>query len=358
MRIAVFPGDGSGPEITRATLDVLRLVNQRLSLGLELETYEVGLSSLRRHGTTLPPEALEAARASDGILLGPVSHSDYPARSEGGINISAEFRVVLDLYANIRPSRSRQGVPFWGRIPMDLTIVRENTEGFYSDRNMHYNVAEFMPSPEMALSFRKITAHASQRIGRVAFELARRRRRRVTAVHKANVLKISDGLFLQTVRELVPQYSDVTYDEQLIDSMTALLVRDAARFDVVVTTNMFGDILSDEAAELSGSLGLGAALNHGDRYAMAQAAHGSAPDLAGRDIANPTSLILSTAMLLEWLAKKHVRNDLLLASNLIVYAVDKLLGHPETRTQDLGGGLGTKAFVTFLCEEINASDFG
>lgn len=180
----------------------------------------------------------------------------------------------------------------------------------------------------------------------------------MTVVHKANVLKISDGLFLQTVRELVPEYSDVTYDEQLIDSMTALLVRDAARFDVVVTTNMFGDILSDEAAEPSGSLGLGAALNHGDRYGMAQAAHGSAPDLAGRDIANPTSLIVSTAMLLEWLAKKHVRNNLLLASNLIVHAVDKVLGHPETRTRDLGGSLGTKAFVTSLYEEINASDFG
>ena len=140
--------------------------------------------------------------------------------------------------------------------------------------------------------------------------------------------------------------------------MTALLVRDAARFDVVVTTNMFGDILSDEAVELSGSLGLGAALNHGDRYAMAQAAHGSAPDLAGRDIANPTSLILSTAMLLEWMAKKYACDALLLASNVIVYAVDKVLGNPKTRTQDLGGHLGTKAFVTSLCEEINAADFG
>ena len=136
--------------------------------------------------------------------------------------------------------------------------------------------------------------------------------------------------------------------------MTALLVRDAARFDVVVTTNMFGDILSDEAVELSGSLGLGAALNHGDRHAMAQAAHGSAPDLAGRDIANPTSLILSTAMLLEWLAKKHDCNGFLLASNVIVDAVDKVLTHPETRTRDLGGELGTNAFVTSLCEEIGA----
>ena len=358
MRIAVFPGDGSGPEITRATLEVLQLVNQRLSLGLALETYEIGLSTLRLRGTTLPPEALEAARASDGIILGPVSHSDYPPRSEGGINVSAEFRVAFDLYANIRPSRSRQGVPFWGRTPMDLTIVRENTEGFYSDRNMQQGSGEFMPSSDMALSLRKITAQASQRIGRVAFELARNRRGKVTAVHKANVLKVSDGLFLRSVRQLASEYRDVTYDEQLVDSMTALLVRDAARFDVLVTTNMFGDILSDEAVELSGSLGLGAALNHGDRYAMAQAAHGSAPDLAGRDIANPTSLILSSAMLLEWLAKKHARKDLSLASNVIVAAIDKVLAHPESRTRDLGGGLGTKAFVTSICEEIRGSDFG
>jgi 3-isopropylmalate dehydrogenase len=136
--------------------------------------------------------------------------------------------------------------------------------------------------------------------------------------------------------------------------MTALLVRDAARFDVVVTTNMFGDILSDEAVELSGSLGLGAALNHGDRYAMAQAVHGSAPDLAGRDVANPTSLILSAAMLLEWLAKKHACNSFLLGSSVIVDAVDRVLADPETRTRDLGGSLGTSAFVTSLCEEIGA----
>jgi 3-isopropylmalate dehydrogenase len=166
------------------------------------------------------------------------------------------------------------------------------------------------------------------------------------------VLKVSDGLFLQAIRQLASEHSDVTYDEQLIDSMTALLIRDAARFDVVVTTNMFGDILSDEAVELSGSLGLGAALNHGDRHAMAQAAHGSAPDLAGRDMANPASLILSTAMLLEWLAKKHVHKGLLLASKVIVEAIDKVLARPETRTRDLGGVLGTHAFVVSLCEEI------
>jgi isocitrate/isopropylmalate dehydrogenase len=352
MRVVVLPGDGIGPEITRATLEVLLLLNKTLSLGLNFETHEIGLASLRQFGTTLPNEALEAARDADGILLGPISSFDYPPRPEGGVNVSSELRILLDLYANIRPCRSRQGLPFWGRTKMDIVIPRENTEGFYSDRNMTYNVGEFMPSVDMALSLRKITAHASQRIGRVAFDLARKRSRKVTAVHKANVLKVSDGLFLRELRKICLEYPDVTYEEQLVDSMAALLVRDAIRFDVLVTTNMFGDILSDEAAELSGSLGLGAALNQGDRHAMAQAAHGSAPDIAGHDVANPTSLILSAAMLLEWLASKCVRNNLLLASRMIVEATDKILNDPERRTKDLGGRAGTRAFTEAICREI------
>ncbi len=259
---------------------------------------------------------LEACRAADGIILGPVSHSDYPARAEGGINLSADLRVRLDLYANIRPAKSRLGLPHWGRTPMDLVIVRENTEGFYSDRNMYWGIGEFMPSPDMALSVRKITAQGSSRIARMAFELARERRSKVTAVHKVNVIKVSEALFLREVRKLAEEFPDVAYDEQLIDSMAALLVRDAQRYDVIVTTNMFGDILSDEAAELSGSLGLGGAINASDVHCMAQAQHGSAPDIAGQDKANPVSLILSVAMLLGWLARKHGRRDLARAAGV------------------------------------------
>ena len=181
---------------------------------------------------------------------------------------------------------------------MDLVIVRENTEGFYADRNMHQGVGEFMPTPDLALSVRKISAHACRRIAVAAFELARTRRRKVTAVHKVNVLKVTEGLFLREVRKVAADYPDVACDEQLIDSMAALLVRDAARFDVVLTTNMYGDILSDEATELSGSLGLAASINAGDAHCMAQAQHGSAPDIAGQDRANPVSLILSAAILL------------------------------------------------------------
>jgi 3-isopropylmalate dehydrogenase len=194
---------------------------------------------LAREGSTCPPAVVEAARAADGVVLGPVSHNDYPPRAEGGINVSGELRIQLDLYVNIRPSRSRAGLPHYGRTPMDLVIVRENTEGFYSDRNMHWGVGEFMPTPDLALSVRKITAQGSRRIARAAFELAMRRpRRRVTAVHKANVIKVSEALFLREVRAVAAEYPDVSYDEQLVDSMAALLVRDARRYDVIVTTNM------------------------------------------------------------------------------------------------------------------------
>lgn len=352
MRFIVLPGDGIGPEISAATVTVLELLNQKLGLGIDFETREVGLATLKRLGTTTPPGVLEACRAADGIILGPVSHSDYPARALGGINISAELRVVLDLYANIRPSRTRAGLPHYGRTDMDLVIVRENTEGFYSDRNMHLGPGEFMPTPDIAISMRKITAQGSSRIARVAFELATRRRGKVTAVHKVNVIKVSEALFLRECRKLAEEYPAVTYEEQLIDSMAALLVRDARRFDVVVTTNMFGDILSDEASELSGSLGLAGAINASDTNCMAQAQHGSAPDIQGQDKANPVSLLLSAAMLLGWIARRRGLAAYARAEAAIEQAVDVLVGDPARRTGDLGGALGTRAFTEAMGVEI------
>jgi 3-isopropylmalate dehydrogenase len=352
MRIALLPGDGIGPEISAAARAVLEQLDARHALGLAFEEHAVGHASLARSGTTFPDTVLEACRASDGIVLGPVSHLDYPPRAEGGLNPSGELRIKLDLYANIRPSRSREGLPHWGRTPMDLVIVRENTEGFYADRNMHLGIGEFMPTPDLALSVRKISAQASRRIAVAAFELARTRRKKVTAVHKINVLKMTEGLFLREVREVAKAYPDVALDEQLVDSMAALLVRDAARYDVVVATNMYGDILSDEAAELSGSLGLAASINAGDAHCMAQAQHGSAPDIAGRDLANPASLVLSAGMLLGWMGRRHARPAFAEAERAIDAAVDALLRDPATRTQDLGGTLGTRAWTQALLGKI------
>jgi len=355
MRLAVLPGDGIGPEITEATLRVLEAADRKFALGLRQERHAVGLAAYEKHGTTFPEATYAACRAADGIVLGPVSQVDYAPREKGGINVSGEMRIGLDLYANIRPARSREGLPHFGRTPMDLVIVRENTEGFYADRNMHQGIGEFMPSPDMALSVRKITAQASRRIAEVAFRMARSRRRKVTAVHKINVLKVTEALFLREVREMAKQHADVKYEEQLVDSMAALLVRDAARYDVVVTTNMYGDILSDEATELSGSLGLGAAINAGERHCMAQAQHGSAPDIAGRGIANPTSLVLSAAMLLDWLGTRHGKESFCSAARAIGAAVDRALASPQTRTKDLGGGLGTAAFAEAIVGQLHSA---
>ncbi|MGH8642097.1 MAG: isocitrate/isopropylmalate dehydrogenase family protein [Burkholderiales bacterium] len=343
MKILVLPGDGIGPEITDATLAVLDRANAKFKLGLEWQTELIGLGPLKKEGTTLPDRVMDAAHAAPGIILGPVDHLQYPPCEQGGINPSGELRVKLDLFANIRPAKSRMGVGLTGK-PVDLVIFRECTEGFYADRNMFTGRGEFMPTPDMALAVRKVTARQCERISRVAFEWARKRRRKVTAVHKANVLHLSDGLFLREVRKVAKEYPDVELDEKIVDAMAALLVRDPSRFDCIVTGNMFGDILSDEASEISGSLGLAGSTMAGDDACCAQAQHGSAPDIQGQDKANPTSLLLSAAMLLEWLAARHKRPEFERAAKAIESAIDAALQSPDTRTADLKGKLGTRAF--------------
>ncbi|MGV9653698.1 isocitrate/isopropylmalate dehydrogenase family protein [Streptomyces sp. NPDC003328] len=357
MKILVLPGDGIGPEITSATLDVLETADKRLGLDLTYETHNIGLASLAVSGTTLPDTVLQRVPLVDGVLLGPVSHYEYPPRIEGGINPSAELRTSFELFANIRPCRSRPGLSIL-RTPMDLVIVRENTEGFYSDRNMHAGSGEFMPDPDLALSVRKVSARASARIARAAFELARGRRHKVTAVHKANVVKLSDGLFLREVRKVAAEFPDVELEELIVDATAALLIRSPEQFDVVVTTNMFGDILSDEASELSGSLGLGGSVNASDTICVAQAQHGSAPDIAGQGIANPTSLILSAAMLLDWRSHRDGDDRLRRAAAMISGAVDVVLDDPATRTRDIGGHLGTAEYAAAVCHAVKNAPEG
>jgi isocitrate/isopropylmalate dehydrogenase len=352
LRILVLEGDGIGPEICASTVRVLTEVGQVVGVELDFETAPIGFSALQRHGTTFPESVFEAAREADGVVLGPVSHNEYPPVDKGGLNPSGQLRKRLDLYANIRPARSWHGLEARFGKPVDLVIVRENTEGFYSDRSMYLGPGEIMPDEDLALSFRKISRKASTRIAESAFVLARGRRKHVTAVHKANVLRISDGLFLESVRAVASRYPDVAYEEKIVDAMAALLVRDASQFDVIVSTNMFGDILSDEAAEIAGGLGLGASLNAGCKYAVAQAQHGSAPDLAGKGIANPTSLIGSAAMLLSWLGERRNDHRLAGAAQLIEKALGETLANPATRTGDLGGPLNTASFTDCVIERM------
>jgi 3-isopropylmalate dehydrogenase len=351
VKILVLPGDGIGPEITQATLTVLNVLNARFKLGLEWDQRDIGLTTLKSKGTTLPDDVMETARKAPGIILGPVDHLQYPEREKGGINPSGEFRVKLDLFANIRPAISRMGVGLTGK-PIDLVIFRECTEGFYGDRNMFMGRGEFMPTEDMAMAVRKVTAKQSQRIAKVAFDWARRRRKKVTAVHKANVLTISDGLFLREVRKVAKNYPDVELDEKIVDAMAALLIRNPTQFDCIVTTNMFGDILSDEASEISGSLGLAASTMAGDDACCAQAQHGAAPDIAGQDKANPTSLLLSAGMLFDWLGDRHQRREFNDAARLLEKTVDAALQKPETRTPDIGGKIGTQAFAKHVADAL------
>jgi len=349
----MLPGDGIGPEITAATTEVLSQVSARFDLGLELAEDVVGHASLAQYGTTIREELVEKAKHSAGVVLGPTATFEFKDPSKGEVNPSMLFRKRLDLYANIRPNRTFPSLP--NRIgPFDLLIARENTEGFYADRNMEEGIGEVLVTPEVAISLRRITRHCSERIADTAFRLAMTRRKRVTIVHKANVLKITDGLFLDTCRRIGANYPEVEINDELIDAMVAHIVRKPTRFDVILTTNMYGDILSDLTAELAGSLGLGASVNAGADYAMAQASHGSAPDIAGRDVANPFSLILSAGLLLGWLGDRHGSGPLRAAAQAIETGVASAIAEGEV-TRDIGGTLGTGAVGTSLARRLAAA---
>ena len=353
MNIVVMPGDDIGPEIVRAALAALNAADQAFSLGLRLQTVDVGMASYRAHGTTLTDAALQAAIDADGVVLGPCGMTDYPPRDQGGVNVPGTIRKRLELYANLRPARSRAGVPD-ARRKLDVLIVRENTEGFYADRNMFQGIAEFMPTEDVALSVRKITRQGSRRIAKVAMEYAMRRSKRVTAVGKQHVLQVTDGLFMSEAHAAAKANSEIAFREMDVDAMAADLYSRPERHDVILITNMFGDILSNEAAALSGGLGLAAALNAGDRHAIANAGHGSAPDIAGQGIANPCGMILSTAMLLEWLGVRHNKPSYIEGARAIEAAVDAALLDDAVRTADLGGRGGTQPFGDAVAARVRA----
>ncbi|MEM8569953.1 MAG: isocitrate/isopropylmalate dehydrogenase family protein [Pseudomonadota bacterium] len=346
LNLLCLPGDGIGPEITAATRTVVQAAAETHGLTIKLEDAAIGFAALKRDGTTLPQRVIDAAKAADGVILGPVSHNAYPPVAEGGRNPSGGLRRELDLFANIRPAISFAGVPTPTGQPIDVVVVRENLEGFYADRNLFKGPGEIMPVPGVALATRRITANVSERIAQAGYRIAAKRKaRKVAVVHKANVMRVSDGLFLETVRDVARAFNGIETEEILVDAAAALLVRDPSRFDVILTTNMFGDILSDLCSELAGGLGLAASLNRGPDHAVAQAQHGSAPDIAGQDRANPVSLIGSAAMLLEHLQASG-------PAEIIQAAIRTALAQPETRTKDLKGQLGTRAFADTLCRII------
>ena len=353
-RLGVMLGDGIGLEIVPASV---RVVDAALAaVGAEpVDWHELplGASAIDEHGSAVPPATLEALAGLDGWLLGPHDSAAYPEPARSQLNPSGAIRKHFDLYANVRPARGLEGGTAIAP-STDLVIVRENTEGFYADRNTHAGTGEFMPTPDVAIAMGIITRRGCERIARSAFGLARRRDKRVTIVHKANVLRLTTGLFRDVCREVAADYPDVSVDDFHIDAMTVHLVRGADRFDVIVTENMFGDILSDLAGEIAGSLGIAPSVNSSDTHAMAQAAHGSAPDIAGKNAANPIAMILSSGMLLDWLGARHDDPRLADAAARVERGVAAAVAG-GTSTRDLGGTASTTEFTAAVVDAIRSA---
>ena len=349
-RIAVLEGDGIGPEVVGAARRVLEAALARVPApAVEFVPLPVGLAAYETHGSTLPAATLAALEGCDGWLLGPLTTHLY--QGEAMPNASAALRTGFQLYANLRPARSYPGVSSL-HDDVDLIVVRENTEGFYADRNLLDGNGELRPDADTVLSVRVVTRRASERIARAGFELARRRRRHVTLVHKANVLRRGDGLFLEAARQVAAGYPEVAIDDYHVDAFAMHLVMRPRDYDVIVTTNLFGDVLSDEAAGLIGGLGLAPGLNAGDRYAMAQAVHGSAPDIAGQGIANPAASILSAAMLFDWLGARHDDAGARALAARIEAAVGAALRDPSAHTPDLGGQATTEEMTAVVLRAL------
>ncbi len=340
MKIIVIPGDGIGPETMSVAIDALEIVDKQFNLGLDLQHDIAGHDSLKKYGTTIHEGLLESVKSADGLILGPMATYDFKDESKGEINPSKFFRKSLDLFANIRPAKTYPGSGTQYK-PLDLVVVRENTEGFYADRNVESGGSEMLITPDVVVSLRRITRPCCERIARAAFELAMTRKKHVTIVHKANVLRIGDGMFIDACHAVAREFPEVVVDDVIVDAMMAHVVRAPERYDVIVTTNMFGDILSDLTAELAGSLGLAASINAGTHYGMAQAAHGSAPDIAGQNIANPFSQVISASMLLAWYGQRKNKPAFIEASKALNEAVAQAIVAGEA-TRDVGGRLGTK----------------
>ena len=337
FKIAIIPGDGIGPELTEATLKVLDVAKEKFGLEFDYIFLEAGDACFEKRGVALPEETVEAIKNAHVCLKGPVG--------ETAADVIVKLRMMFDLYANIRPVKSYVGVPCL-RDDIDFVIVRENTEDVYKGM-------EFMLDENTAIALRVITRKGCERIARKAFEMARSRnkKRNVTAVHKANVMRKTCGLFAEVCRKVAQEYPDISFNEQYVDAAAMRLIKEPQKYDVIVTTNMFGDILSDEAAQLVGGLGMAPGGNIGDNFAIFEPVHGAAPTRVGKHTANPCSMILASKMMLEWLGEKYNDKNCLEASKVIEIGVSEALRKGLT-VPDFGGSLTTIEMGEAIADEI------
>jgi 3-isopropylmalate dehydrogenase len=355
IKLAVLAGDGVGPEITAETVDVLQAAADRTGLKLKFEHCLIGWKAYEKHRSTLPEATLEVLRRHDGWILGPTFAGEYPKDDPIRGHPSGYLRRNFKLYANVRPVKA------WPQLSplipdLDITVIRENTEGFYPDRSLAWGYGEFKPTEDVGISLRVITRTACDRFARFSLQYAAAAgQKHLAIVHKRTALPQTEGIFIGAFERLAKEFKQVKTELVRIDTFSSTLPREPHRYKLVATTNLFGDILSDQASGMAGGVGVASSLNAGDDHAMAQAVHGTAPDIAGKGVANPTALILSTAMLMRWFDQNSPDARCRGTAELIEQAVKDAMASGSV-TPDLGGKANSKQYTRAIIKAIAASD--
>ena len=334
--ISLITGDGIGPELSESAISILETINDKLDVKTKVTSLEAGDSALEKFGKALPDETFQSIKSSDACLKAPVG--------ESAADVIVVLRRKLDLFANIRPAKSYPNTPSL-RDDIDLVIVRENTEDLYTGQEFVIN--------DTAVALRIITEKASKRIAKHAFQTAiqRNQKKHVTCVHKSNVMRKTDGLFAKSCKSVSEEFPDVKFDEMYVDACSMNLIRQPQEFDVIVTTNLFGDILSDQSSQVVGGLGMAPAANLGDNFGLFEPVHGAAFDIAGKQIANPTSFILSIKMMLQWLGSKNNDQNSISVAQTLEQTVLELVKSGIT-TKDVGGDKSTEEFTKEITNRL------
>lgn len=335
-KISLITGDGIGPELSESAVSVLNTIHDKLDLKFDITKLSAGDKALAEIGKALPDDVVNTIKQSDACLKAPVG--------ESAADVIVVLRRMLDLYANIRPAKSYPHMPAL-RDDIDMVIVRENTEDLYTGKEFSLGNA--------AVALRIISESASKRIAKYAFETAKQRdsMRKVTCVHKSNVMRVTDGLFAKSCTEVSKDYPDIIFEEMYVDACAMNLIRQPEQFDVVVTTNLFGDILSDESSQVVGGLGMAPAANIGDNFALFEPVHGAAFDIAGQNIANPSSFLLSIKMMLDWLGNKHNDSKCITVGEKLESTIFDLV-KTGVKTKDIGGDMSTSEFTKQITDNL------
>jgi 3-isopropylmalate dehydrogenase len=335
-KISLITGDGIGPELSDSAISVFHTINDKLGLKFDVTELPAGDKALKETGKALPDDTVKTIKQSDACMKAPVG--------ESAADVIVVLRRILDLYANIRPAKSYPHMPAL-RDDIDMVIVRENTEDLYTGKEFSLGNA--------AVALRIISEDASKRIAKYAFETAIQRNsmKKVTCVHKSNVMRITDGLFAKACAEISKNYPDIAFEEMYVDACAMNLIRQPEKFDVIVTTNLFGDILSDESSQVVGGLGMAPAANIGDNFALFEPVHGAAFDIAGKNIANPSSFLLSIKMMLDWLGNKHNDSKCIEVGTKLESTIFDLVKSGMT-TKDIGGNLNSTEFTKQITDNL------